>query len=174
MNTRDHICGIINRQMQKLNVSPQELAAVTGDTPTSAYRWSRNALPRPDKIPAICEFLKISPNELFGFQENTDTPPVQEQETCRESGVRGGGMDESMKQMYEERIEDLRRQVELLAKTVERETLRSEKQELQIEKLQLMLEKQQEKVSSLLQENTLLKANALQIESDSRKKASGE
>lgn len=83
-------------------------------------------------------------------------------------------MDESMKQMYEERIEDLRRQVELLAKTVERETLRSEKQELQIEKLQLMLEKQQEKVSSLLQENTLLKANALQIESDSRKKASGE
>ncbi|MCW7755452.1 helix-turn-helix transcriptional regulator [Desulfobotulus sp. H1] len=177
MNTRDHICGIINRQMQKLNVSPQDLAAVTGDTPTSAYRWSRNALPRPDKIPAICEFLKISPNELFGFKENSDAVSCQDQDACNGNTPAVGGkmiMDESIRQMYEERISDLRRQVELFAKTVERETLRSEKQESQLEKLQATVEKQQEMITALLQENSDLKTSTFQVESEIRKKASGE
>ncbi|MDY0164885.1 helix-turn-helix domain-containing protein [Desulfobotulus sp.] len=191
MNVRDQVCGTIGKRMEQLRLSAQELGDATGDTDKTAYRWCKTVLPRTQKIPAICKILQITPNELFGFEDAYENPKTE----IKEVSAKGGKMEDAIRQMYEDRIEELRKRIEKqdsyiekqdsyitdLQKTVERETRRSEKleekldkSEIHTEKLQTTLEKLQEKITLLLQENTLLKTNAFQAESDSRKKASGE
>ncbi|TWI68523.1 hypothetical protein LZ24_02495 [Desulfobotulus alkaliphilus] len=191
MNVRDQVCGTIGKRVEQLRLTAQELGDATGDTDKTAYRWCKTVLPRTQKIPAICKVLQITPNELFGFEDVAGSPKTG----IKELVEKRGGMDDSIRQMYEERIEELRSRIEKqdsyiekqdsyitdLQKTVERETRRSEKLEDRLEKtearsekLMTTLDELQEKVASLLQENSDLKNNTLQEESESRKKASGE
>jgi transcriptional regulator with XRE-family HTH domain len=181
---RDHICGIIDKQMDSLGLSPQSIADATGDTPNHVYRWRKNTLPRTQKIPILCELLQVTPNELFGFEDAYDRSEPKIQKATPKEGV----MEDSIRRMYEERIEELRQRIEKqdsyiadLQKTVDRETRRSEKLEDKLEKtesvtekLQVTSEKQQEKITSLLQEISNLKDGALRVDPDSRQKASGE
>ena len=48
-----------------------ELANKVGIAPASVNKWMNGGAPSVDKLPLLCEILEISPNQLFGYEEDT-------------------------------------------------------------------------------------------------------
>ena len=46
-----------------------ELAKKVGIAPASVNKWMNGGAPAVDKLPLLCEILEISPNQLFGYEE---------------------------------------------------------------------------------------------------------
>ena len=54
---------------EEKTITQAELAAKLGIAPASVNKWLSGGTPSVDKLPALCELLGITPNELFGYKE---------------------------------------------------------------------------------------------------------
>ncbi len=66
----DKVLNRIKYTRKRLGINQSELAELVGISPTmmSNYEANKTRLPS-DIIPGICRELKISPNELFGWEK---------------------------------------------------------------------------------------------------------
>ncbi|MCM1556731.1 MAG: helix-turn-helix domain-containing protein [Anaeroplasma bactoclasticum] len=72
METLEKITIILNELIKnKKTITQKELADKLNVTPASVNKWLNGGSIEVDKIPLLCETLKITPNDLFGFN-NTE------------------------------------------------------------------------------------------------------
>ncbi len=66
----DKVLNRIKYTRKRLGINQSELAELVGISPAmmSNYEANKTRLPS-DIIPSICRELKISPNELFGWEK---------------------------------------------------------------------------------------------------------
>ena len=48
-----------------------EIAVKMGVAPASVNKWLSGGAPSIDKLPELCEILDITPNQLFGYEEES-------------------------------------------------------------------------------------------------------
>lgn len=54
---------------EEKTITQAELAAKLGIAPASVNKWLSGGTPSVDKLPVLCELLGITPNELFGYEQ---------------------------------------------------------------------------------------------------------
>ena len=81
-----NIGNVISQSRQNRKMTQEEFAARLGVTPQAVSKWERgNGLPDISLVQGICEILGISPNTLFGREENrvTETGHVLQEQTIK-------------------------------------------------------------------------------------------
>lgn len=72
MHSQEKISFMLNELIKKQKIiSQKDLANKIGVSPVSVNKWLNGGSIEVDKIPLLCEILKITPNDLFGFN-NTE------------------------------------------------------------------------------------------------------
>ena len=70
MKATERISSILRKYTkEKKQISQVELAKQMGVAPASVNKWVMEGTISLDRIPKLCEILKITPNELFGFKD---------------------------------------------------------------------------------------------------------
>lgn len=59
----------IERIMKEKNISAYKLEKDTGIKQTTVQGWKRGSQPSADKIEILIQYLKVTPNEIFGYNE---------------------------------------------------------------------------------------------------------
>ena len=54
---------------EEKRLTQADLAERMGIAPASVNKWMSGGTPAIDKLPQLCEILKITPNELFGYEQ---------------------------------------------------------------------------------------------------------
>ena len=54
---------------EEKRLTQADLAERIGISPASVNKWMSGGTPAIDKLPQLCEILKITPNELFGYEQ---------------------------------------------------------------------------------------------------------
>ena len=68
----------IENLMKKKGITAYKLEKETGIKQSSFSHWKKGTQPTVDKIFKICEYLKVSPNQIFGYNEpEADPDPEQ-------------------------------------------------------------------------------------------------
>lgn len=68
MSVRNHVCSYIDEWLNNNNVSGSALAKAMGVSDASVKRWRSGVCsPDIDLFPKLCEFMRISVNELLGM-----------------------------------------------------------------------------------------------------------
>ncbi len=57
------------RIKEEKKLTQAELAEEMGIAPASVNKWMTGGTPAIDKLPQLCEILEITPNDLFGFEQ---------------------------------------------------------------------------------------------------------
>lgn len=60
---------VIKKTKEEKTITQAELAAKLGIAPASVNKWVSGGTPSVDKLPVLCEILGITPNELFGYEQ---------------------------------------------------------------------------------------------------------
>lgn len=72
MHSQEKISFMLNELIKKQKIiSQKDLANKMGVSPVSVNKWLNGGSIEVDKIPLLCEILKITPNDLFRFN-NTE------------------------------------------------------------------------------------------------------
>ena len=70
----ENISKVLNRKLKEEKVISQvEFANRLGVTPVAVNKWLKGGAIESSKIPMICEILNITPNELFGIENELDS-----------------------------------------------------------------------------------------------------
>ena len=71
MELSERITLLLNKAIkEEKRFSQVDLAKHMEIAPASVNKWMAGGAPSLDKLPKLCEILGITPNELFGYQEN--------------------------------------------------------------------------------------------------------
>jgi len=71
MNTKSNFTYVLQKKLREEKVISQvDLSKIMGISTVAITKWLNGGTPDMDKIPQLCELLKVTPNELFGY----DTP----------------------------------------------------------------------------------------------------
>ncbi len=60
---------LIKTIKEEKRLTQADLAERMGIAPASVNKWMSGGTPAIDKLPQLCEILKITPNELFGYEQ---------------------------------------------------------------------------------------------------------
>ena len=60
---------LIKTIKEEKKLTQADLAERIGISPASVNKWMSGGTPAIDKLPQLCEILKITPNELFGYEQ---------------------------------------------------------------------------------------------------------
>ena len=60
---------LIKTIKEEKKLTQADLAERMGIAPASVNKWMSGGTPAIDKLPQLCEILKITPNELFGYEQ---------------------------------------------------------------------------------------------------------
>ena len=60
---------LIKAIKEKKTMTQVDLAKKMGVAPASVNKWLCGGAPAVDKLPLLCEILDISPNHLFGYEQ---------------------------------------------------------------------------------------------------------
>ena len=60
---------LIKTIKEEKRLTQADLAERMGIAPASVDKWMSGGTPAIDKLPQLCEILKITPNELFGYEQ---------------------------------------------------------------------------------------------------------
>ena len=60
---------LIKTIKEEKRLTQADLAERMGIAPASVNKWMSGGTPAIDKLPKLCEILKITPNELFGYEQ---------------------------------------------------------------------------------------------------------
>lgn len=74
MNIIDNLLLI----MKNRNIKASDLDKDIGIKPSTFVSWKKGAQPPADKLMLIMDYLKISPNELFGYVDEEDSGTQEE------------------------------------------------------------------------------------------------
>ena len=70
MTLTERISFILNKAIkQEKKMTQVELAEKIGIAPASVNKWMNGGAPAVDKLPLLCEILEITPNQLFGYED---------------------------------------------------------------------------------------------------------
>ena len=70
MTLTERISSILNKAIkQDKKMTQVELAERVGIAPASVNKWMNGGAPAVDKLPLLCEILEITPNQLFGYED---------------------------------------------------------------------------------------------------------
>lgn len=73
MNTLENFKYILNKRIKEDKIINQrQLAEKLNVSPVAVNKWLNGGLIDYDKIPALCEAINVTPNELFGFEDNLE------------------------------------------------------------------------------------------------------
>ena len=79
MELSERITLLLNKAIkEEKRFSQVELAKHMDVAPASVNKWMSGGAPSLDKLPMLCEILEITPNELFGYQENESDREMDE------------------------------------------------------------------------------------------------
>ena len=71
MTLTDRINFLLKKTIKdEKKMSQVELASKMGVAPASVNKWMDGGAPSVDKLPRLCELLEISPNQLFGYEQD--------------------------------------------------------------------------------------------------------
>ena len=71
MTLTDRINFLLKKAIKdEKKMSQVELASKMGVAPASVNKWMDGGAPSVDKLPRLCELLEISPNQLFGYEQD--------------------------------------------------------------------------------------------------------
>ena len=66
----ERITACLTKKIKKeKRISQADLAEKMGIAPASVNKWLSGGTPAIDKLPRLCDILGITPNELFGYEE---------------------------------------------------------------------------------------------------------
>lgn len=64
---------ILNKRIKEDKIITQkQLAEKLNVSPVAVNKWLNGGLIDYNKIPALCEAINVTPNELFGFEDNSE------------------------------------------------------------------------------------------------------
>lgn len=70
MTLTERIASLLIKEIkEEKRMTQVELANKVGIAPASVNKWMNGGAPAVDKLPLLCEILEISPNQLFGYEE---------------------------------------------------------------------------------------------------------
>ena len=61
---------LIKTIKEEKKLTQADLAERMGIAPASVNKWMSGGTPAIDKLPQLCEILEITPNELFGYEQD--------------------------------------------------------------------------------------------------------
>ncbi|MCW7755463.1 helix-turn-helix transcriptional regulator [Desulfobotulus sp. H1] len=167
---KPHICQLIDRQLRELRIPPKALAADLGVSVSAVSRWRKDIVPESAKLPAICAFLQIDPQELLSLSQPEEgfLPAVSARHAevpddvdfaLSRGNAKGKNMGRTVMDVYEERLQDMR-----LA--LERADRRNERLEDKLERMEERLDKQSVRIDSLQAENKELVSQIAAIKTE--------
>lgn len=68
----------IENLMKKKGISVYRLEKDTGIKQSSFSHWKKGTQPTVDKIIKICEYLKVTPDQIFGYNDSEDDPDQED------------------------------------------------------------------------------------------------
>ncbi len=70
MTLTERISSLLKKTIkEEKKLTQVELANKIGIAPASVNKWMNGGAPAVDKLPLLCQILEISPNELFGYEQ---------------------------------------------------------------------------------------------------------
>lgn len=70
MTLSERLTFFLNKRIkEEKKLTQVELAERIGIAPASVNKWMTGGTPAIDKLPLLCEILELTPNELFGYEQ---------------------------------------------------------------------------------------------------------